>query len=713
MARANGEQGELDSSTWRNAAAESVAREPRRVTVLPPELANQIAAGEVVERPASVVKELVENSLDAGATRVEITVDNGGRDLIRVDDDGCGMEREDALRALERHATSKIKSVEDLFRISTLGFRGEAVPSIASVSRFELKTKPHGALSGTRVEVEGGQIGVVEDVGMAAGTSITIRDLFFNTPARLKFLKTPGTESRHITEMLIRMGLSRPDVRIRLRRDGKVRLDLAPVKDLKDRVLDVMGRDVFDVLYPTFEYPAVNGVVARGYYSKPGHKQRTPNNIYTFVNGRYVSDSTVRAAIKGAYGALMDKGRYPSVVLFLDVPHDMVDINVHPAKTEVRFHDTNSIYRAVYHAIADALAEGPWVQREGRAYQLQPYQSKDGLPGPVPGSEAGGPGAAAGGAPGEVASRDRFVKPSMATMTPMGAGPRRASELLTDGLDGRVEAHTHAYRDPSDPYFAKGRASAELLDATGRPAEPIQQGFTARGAQPLAEPGSMAPVRPGAAVDGVTGAEFESAAVATPGQGGYFTALKVIGQFKRQYIVCEDASGLVIIDQHAAHERIGYERLKKIFATEHKESQPLLFPKRIELDTLRADTLSDNLEFFAKAGFEIEHFGGSSYVLKAVPAIFQKANIDKIVRDAIDDLGYQGRSTRMDEAMDAVLSRMACHSVVRGPTALSEPEMYGLFAQMDAIDFAANCPHGRPVYFRMSLHELESSFERR
>jgi DNA mismatch repair protein MutL len=712
MAQADGTQGELDTSTWRNVAAEHAAREPRRVTVLPPELANQIAAGEVVERPASVVKELVENSLDAGASRVEVTVDNGGRDLIRVDDDGCGMEREDALRALERHATSKIRSVDDLFKIATLGFRGEAVPSIASVSRFELKTKPHGALSGTRVEVAGGQIGVVEDVGMAAGTSITIRDLFYNTPARLKFLKTPGTESRHITEMLIRMGLSRPDVRIRLRRDGKVRLDLAPVKDLKDRVLDVMGREVFDVLYPTYEYPAVNGVVARGYYSKPGHKQRTPNNIYTFVNGRYVSDSTVRAAIKGAYGALMEKGRYPSVVLFLDVPHDMVDINVHPAKTEVRFHDTNSIYRAVYHAIADALAEGPWVQREGRAYQLQPYQSRDAAAAPQAGA-----GAVAGATSpgGEVASRERFVKPSMATMTPLGGGPRRASELLADGLEGRVEAHTHAYRDPSDPYFAKGRAGAALVGGPGAPPEAVQQGFTARGAQPLAEPEAMAPVPAGAGapVDGVTGAAFEAAAVATPGQGGYFSALKVIGQFKRQYIVCEDASGLVVIDQHAAHERIGYERLKKIFATEHKESQPLLFPKRIELDTLRADTLSDNLEFFAKAGFEIEHFGGSSYVLKAVPAIFQKANIDKIVRDAIDDLGYQGRSTRMDEAMDAVLSRMACHSVVRGPTTLTEPEMYGLFEQMDAIDFAANCPHGRPVYFRMSLHELESSFERR
>ncbi|MEM1349501.1 MAG: DNA mismatch repair endonuclease MutL, partial [Myxococcota bacterium] len=268
------------------------APKPRTVAVLPPELANQIAAGEVVERPASVVKELVENSLDAGATDIKVEVVDGGRELIRVEDDGCGMSREDVLRALERHATSKIKSVEDLFSISTLGFRGEALPSIGSVSRFEIRTKPHGALAGTLVSVSGGVVELIEEVGMPAGTQITVRDLFFNTPARLKFLKTPGTEARHITEMMIRMGLSRPDVRFVLERDGKTRLDMPPAPDLKDRVLEIMGRDVYDVLYPTHEYPPVNGVVATGYFSKPGHQQRTASNVYTFVNGRYVSDST-------------------------------------------------------------------------------------------------------------------------------------------------------------------------------------------------------------------------------------------------------------------------------------------------------------------------------------------------------------------------------------------------------------------------------------
>ncbi|MEM1350456.1 MAG: DNA mismatch repair endonuclease MutL, partial [Myxococcota bacterium] len=402
-----------------------------------------------------------------------------------------------------------------------------------------------------------------------------------------------------------------------------------------------------------------------------------------FVNGRYVSDSTIRAAIRGAYGTLMEKGRHPSVVLFLEVPHDMVDINVHPAKIEVRFHDTNAIYRAVYHAIADELAEAPWVKREVRAYKLQPYAERAGVEGA---SQAGGA---------------RHVEPQMARLEPVGVKQRRLSELE----HSKLKASRIDYRDAQQPYYAQGAPAAP---------EPRQQGFSARGAQPLAEPDVLRAdpeaLGAGRQMDEAAG---EAANTAREGQGGYFSALRVIGQFKRQYIVCEDASGLVVIDQHAAHERIGFERLKKIFATEHKETQPLLFPKRLELSALRAEVLAEHMEFFTQAGFEIEHFGGQTYVLKAVPAIFQKANIDKIVRDAIDDIAQSGRSSRLDEAMEAVLSRMACHSVVRGPTSLTDEECYALLEQMDQIDFAANCPHGRPVYFRMSLHEIEESFDRR
>ncbi len=641
------------------------------VAVLPPELANQIAAGEVVERPSSVVKELVENSLDAGARRIEVTVEEGGRNVIRIEDDGYGMTRENALRALERHATSKISSVDDLFSIATLGFRGEALPSIGSVSRMEIRTKPHGELSGTRLYIEGGVLQEIEEVGMAAGTTITIEELFFNTPARLKFMKAPGTEARHITEMLMRMALARPDVRFVLRRDGKVRLDLPGVESLKDRILELLGRDVYDDLYPTAEYPGIGGVVARGYFSKAGHNQRSSTNIYTFVNGRYVNDRTIRAAIQGAYRQLLDAGRYPSVILFVDVPFHLVDVNVHPAKTEVRFHDTQPIYRAVYHALADALAQAPWLSQEAKSYALRSAARN-----------------AEDDDEGEDFSGGQFVSPGMARLEPLNARHRRLSELEPAGGRGF------------------GKFLSPFLGSLEGDHDPVslQQGFALAAAAPLGLPPRVHLGEAGMMPPDAEGASSGA---------GYFSTLRVIGQFRRAYILCEDMAGIVIIDQHAAHERIGFERLRALFAKEHKETQPLLFPLRLELDALRTDCLEDNLAFFQDAGFEIEPFGGQTFVLKSVPAVLSKARHERLIRDALDDLSNLGRSDRVNEAMEAILARMACHAVIRGPTPLSIEECESLLHQMDEIEFRANCPHGRPVYYRIPLFELEKSFERR
>ncbi len=649
---------ESGDDRWRNTAAEHSASEPMPVAVLPPELANQIAAGEVVERPASVVKELVENSLDAGARRVEVVIENGGRDLIRVEDDGCGMEREDALRALERHATSKITSVEDLFEIGSLGFRGEAIPSISSVSRMELQTKPHGAIAGTRIFVEGGQIREVEDVGKAAGTTVLVEELFFNTPARLKFLKTQATETRHITEMLTRMALSRPDVRFKFRKDGKVRLDLPEVASLKDRILAVMGREVYDDLYPTFDYPAIHGVTAKGYFSKPGHTQRSARNVYAFVNGRYVSDRTIMAAIKKGYKKMLPGGRYPSAVLFLEVPFSLVDVNVHPAKTEVRFDDTQPIFRAVYHAIADALAEAPWLDEQTRSYALGERKTFD--------ADEGGDGR----------GRGQMIEPGSTQVEPLNARHRRLSE------QGKLKPG-----EVGSPFFGGG--------------DDDQVGFAKPGLTPLKEPPRV---------------DVGAAAVEPPSDeddGAYFSTLRVIGQFRRAYIICEDASGLVIIDQHAAHERIAFEYLKDRFASEEVETQPMLFPLRVELDALRADVMEDQIDFFLDAGFQLEDGGDHSYVLKEVPAILEGASYEELIKDALDDLSNLGTTTRVEEALDEIFSRMACHSVVRGPTELGREECQGLLEEMDSIDFKGNCPHGRPVYYRISLFELEKAFDRR
>lgn len=606
---------------------------PKKVTILSAELANQIAAGEVVERPSSVVKELVENSIDAGATRLEVHIDEGGRQRILVIDDGCGMERDDALRCLERHATSKITSVNDLFEISTLGFRGEAIPSIGSVSKMNIQTRTADALSGTELSIEGGHLKEVGSVGMAAGTRIEVKDLFYNTPARLKFLKTQSTESRHITNALIRVALARPDLRILLKRDGKVKLDVPSSSNLKDRILTILGRDVYDDLYRTFDYPPVNGVTVAGYFSKPSHRQRSAKNVFTFVNGRYVIDKTIRAAIRGAYGTLMEKGKHPSAILFISVPYGLVDINVHPAKTEVRFNDTNSIYRATYHAIADELARAPWLSGIKKTYYLGGQNGK-GVYNPY--GKAGGNG-------------------------------------VTSGQDAGLVSRGEASDFPT-PGF-------------------LQSTFAALKAGPLPEAPRLERY--------------------SPDDAFYFSNLKVIGQFKRQYILCEDAESLVIIDQHAAHERVRFEELKKVYEATHKETQPLLFPLRLELDNVRATTLEDRLDYFNQAGFEIEPFGGSTFVLKGVPAVLKKGNHKLLIQDAIDDLEEVDSSTRFDEAMHSMLSRLACHSAVRGPTVLSEEECDSLLSQMDEIDFKGNCPHGRPVYFRIPLDELEMRFDRK
>lgn len=684
----------MKKETYRNPARTFAADSPPQVQVLPSELSNKIAAGEVVERPSSVVKELVENSLDAGASRIEVAIEEGGRESVKVIDDGCGMPREDLLRAIERHATSKLTSIDDLEQIGTLGFRGEAVPSIGAVSRMTISSKPQGELSGTRVRVEGGTLQAVEEVGLKGGTEVHVKDLFFNTPARRKFMKTPRAESRRITEMMVRISLSRPDVRFLLRRGGKVRLDLPAVEDVKDRVLEVMGRDVYDALYETYPYPAINGVVARGYFSEPGHSQRTSRNIYAYVNGRYVEDGTIRAAINKAYGSLLGGGRYPSVVLFLDVPFELVDVNVHPMKTEVRFDDTQPIFRAVYHAIGDALAESPWV--EGGDEQVYSLSADEG--------DAGdGQGAGEGNGDGRdwrQGGSEDTVSPGMANFEPLNARQRRKSrqdDRSWSPSDSRNSGG--GGRDMPSPFFESAGASADE--------DNDQQGFSARGAQPLREPPTMP----------VDSAEIGEEPPEGDGERadnqGYFESLKVIGQFKRAYIVCEDASGLVIIDQHAAHERIGFEQLRHIYDRDDKETQSLLFGQRLELDALQAECLEEHIDFFEQAGFEIEPFGGDSYALKSVPAVLQDADHESLIEDTIDELSELGTSDVVDEALEAVLSRMACHSVVRGPTPLSNEECEGLLQQMELIDFRANCPHGRPVYYRIPLMELEKSFDRR
>jgi DNA mismatch repair protein MutL len=588
------------------------------IQLMPDDLADQIAAGEVVERPASAVKELVENSIDAGATRIVIELEDGGLTLIRVTDDGAGMTPEDARLCVRRHATSKVKVRADLDAIMTLGFRGEALPSVASVSRFSLLTKPHGALGGTRVRVEGGTLEEVVSAGAPPGTEISVRSLFFNTPARLKFLKTRATETRHVVETVQRIAMANARVGFRLEHNGRQVLDLPPVESLSDRIFGLFGQNESEGLFP-LDPAEQDGVICEGFFGKPTLSRRTTSGIWTFVNGRFVRDKTVHGAVRVAYQGMVDKGRHPMVVLFLTVPPTSVDVNVHPAKTEVRFHQSDAVFRAVRRAIANSLAAAPWVP-DGESHP-QPWRPERG---------------------------------AHASAWTGHAAPHSDDQA-------RLPVRSYAL------YSSDGEGAEQSARLAARPENPA----------------------------------------------GYFESLHYIGHFRGTYLLASDGKGLVVVDQHAAHERITYEHLRISWRERRYETQPLLVPHILSLNSLRAATLRDNLELFERLGFEIEPFGDNDFAIKVGPAVLKTARHEALIVDTLDELGESGQSGRIDEAIDSVLIRMACHQSIRAGDTLTIEEVYQLYRDLDRVDFGANCPHGRPVYFSMSLEELETRFGRR
>lgn len=588
------------------------------VHLLPENLINQIAAGEVVERPASVVKELIENSIDAGATEIIIDIDDGGRRLIRVSDNGCGMNREDALLSIQRHATSKIREVSDLFNIATLGFRGEALPSIASVSKLRLTTVPKGSTFGTSIRVEGGKELEVIDSGGPVGTSMEVRELFFNTPARLKFMKSTTTEMSHITAIVTRMAISYPHIRFIYNHNGSQIYNLPSSKDLLSRICKLIREDDKNLI----EVSLNSKISVSGYVSGPEINRPTQRETYIFVNGRFVRDRVVLHAVMDAYRTLMEKDRYPLAFLFLDVPPMDVDVNVHPAKTEVRFRNTDEIHRAVYAAVSEALkgwtarkGSGQWSVASGRSDEFQ---------------------------------------------TPDSNYQDRVSEAI-----GRYAANQ------GSGVGGQWSEAAYL---------PIYQ-FTDSPVQ-----GSS---------------------------GGFFSSLTVLGRIGGTYIICSRGNDLCLIDQHAAHERVAFERLKAIRDDSTPASQALLIPETVELNPSETGLLQDYTDVLAKAGIELEHFGGNTFVIKAVPAILSRKDVKGLIKDIVDELAHMERSSSFNEIMDRLFSRMACHSAIEGGDYMDPAEIKALLRDLDSINFSSNCPHGRPVFVMLSQFEIEKMFGRR
>ncbi|AJE03499.1 DNA mismatch repair endonuclease MutL [Geobacter pickeringii] len=597
-----------------------------RIKILPENLTNKIAAGEVVERPASVVKELVENALDAGCSEVIVEIEAGGRRLIRITDDGCGMSREDALLAIERHATSKIASDDDLFALSTLGFRGEALPSIASVSRFTLASRERGAIEGTEIYAEGGRIKEVKACGMAEGTVLTVRNLFFNTPARLKFMKSAETEAGHVGDFLTRLAVSRPDVRFTYLNDGRT-VFRALSGTLGERVAALLGRSLATALYP-LELSA-EGVTVRGLVASPDTSRSGPSHLYTYINGRFIRDRVVQHAIMQAYRNFLERGRYPVVVLFIEVPPGEVDVNVHPTKHEVRFRQQSIVHDVIEGAVSEALRPTPWLRQ------------------------------------------------NPATAVPASAPPPRPTAGPAAERVAEVRELLVSYRPapaPSRPLFSPPPAPLSAPVSTPLPAEAV-------------------PPEP-------------------EGERGFFSSLAVIGQYNASYILCQDGADLVIIDQHAAHERVAFERLKARYRAGGVEGQGLLFPETLELSHREAAVAREYREELDRIGFELEDFGGTTWVVKGVPRVLAGRDCLRILRDTLEELQSIGTSRSVTEVVEELLTRIACHSVVRGEHSLTAGEITALFVQMDATDFSTNCPHGRPVLQRLTLAEVERMFRR-
>ncbi len=627
---------------------------PQKIRILPATLADQIAAGEVVERPASVVKELVENAIDAGARRIDVEIESGGRRLIRVVDDGCGMIPADARLALKRHATSKIASADDLWGLRTFGFRGEALPSIAAVARLTLATKTPAGASGFQLVIEAGVEVDAREAGIPDGTQVEVRDLFFNTPARQKFQKSEATESANVSEAMLRLALAHPEVHFRLRAGGRLALDLPVHRELGERVRAALARRGASVLHEA--QGEEGGHHVRAFLAGPDEASTTPRSTFLFVGGRFVRDRSLLHALAFGYGALLEKGRYPLATLFIEVPGQELDVNVHPQKLEVRFARPQEVYAAVRHVVGGAIARAPWLaERSAQAMRVFTLPPRD-------------------RAPGANADDDSAGRAS-AAVSRMGVALPRPAQA---GLPLRARA--------------AGAARPGLRDAG---------------------PGGVA-WSPGAGAGsaGVTHAGADAGGTEKQADAGaaFFSMLSYIGQLDRTYLVCEGPGEMILVDQHAAHERIAFGRLRAAHGRREIRRQRLLFPLPVEVDEVAAALAGDErmLEPF---GVEVSVEGRTLYV-RAVPEMLKDADPKPLLRDVLGQLADGGVAVSAIERIDHVLATMACHSVVRAGDALTRDEVLALLAQLDGVDLRSHCPHGRPVLLRMPITEIERRFGR-
>jgi len=596
------------------------------IRVLPSGLIDQIAAGEVVERPAAVVKELVENALDAGASRIDIELEAGGTRLIRVSDNGAGIERDELRLALTRHATSKISSLDELESLMTLGFRGEALPSIGSVSRLALRSRKADQDQGYTVDCDGGELGEIRPSAQPAGTTVEVRDLFFNTPARRKFLRTERTEFSHIDSVVRNLALARPDVAFSLKHNQRAQFSLMPAESRAEREARIaaLAGDEFLEHALWFER-SLEGMRLEGWVAAPTFSRPSPDLQFTFVNGRFVRDKLLRHAVRHAYRDVLYQARHPACVLFLSVDPRRVDVNAHPAKLEIRFRDSRSVHDFVFRTIESVLAH-----------------------------------------PEQTAAQAERPRPTDVSALMQGSEPP----------DDRQRAATAYSAD-------RGRVAASL---------PLYQALHAPRIESALAVAETPPFR--------------------PAEGSAHEFGVAIAQLAGVYVLAEVDDGLIVVDMHAAHERITYEAMKTEFGADRLERQALLIPVDLRVAEREADAVEAHGEALKALGFAVSRRGPTEVRVSEVPMLLADVDIEALARDVIADLAEQGSSTRVENIADALLADMACHASVRANRKLTLPEMNALLREMEQTPRIDQCNHGRPTWTRISLRELDRLFLR-
>jgi DNA mismatch repair protein MutL len=663
-----------------------------RIHILPDQVANQIAAGEVVDRPASVVKELLENSLDAGATRIVIAIEGGGRKLIRIADNGSGMVRDDALLAFERHATSKLRSSDDLLSISTLGFRGEALPSIASIARVELVTRAEEESVGTRIEIAGGKLLGCDDVGVPAGTTMTVRDLFFNTPARRKFLKSETTEMAHVTALVTHYALAHPDKHFELHSASHALLIAPPVRQPAERIFQIFGQATLDQLLPLaaemelaraglpepppwkrpadYQSPAPGWLRLSGFTSKPELEKLNRNSIYCFVNGRLVRDRLLLHAVSEAYRNILPPTSFPVVLLFVEMPAEEVDVNVHPAKTEVRFRQASWLHDFVRDTIRHKLTLGRPAAGFLRALTVHPSST-----------------------------------PELGAESLSGAREREDTPTSDGWLTGNWQGNGSPPEEDAEP-------AGDGFTLSPRPIEPAPGLLPFA---PFAAPPTLERAQNGhshgcaTAVEHLEGSEVDSET--GPSLHG-LASLRPLGQLRDSFILAVNQDGLWIIDQHVAHERILFERVLRQRQVEKVERQRLLMPMLLDLLPAQMVTFAAIARELDANGFEVELFGPRTIAIKAAPAGLEGAPLERMLVEVLEQAGNPEQAENLEAARTRIAASIACHAAIKVNTPLDGPRMEWLLAELAQTEHPTSCPHGRPIVLRYAWKEIQRAFHR-